>query len=255
VALVSAIVALVSALALLLCQSAAMADAPAAALDPATVGAVLFETRFGRVWSWHLLIAVVLVCACFGRPATRQTVVLILSLLLLASLAWTGHAAMEEDLAGIGHKLNQTAHLLAAGLWLGGLVPLRWLLRRARATSEDAELILAHDATRHFSEMGYSAVAVIALTGAVNVLLLVGSLDAIFGTPYGRLLALKILVFLLMIVLALVNRFRFAPRISRDPAALGAICRSVSLEQGLGLFILAVVSVLGTLPPAIHSGQ
>ena len=28
---------------------------------------------------------------------------------------------------------NQTVHVLAAGLWLGGLAPLRWLLRRARA--------------------------------------------------------------------------------------------------------------------------
>src|SRR5437588_191142 len=52
----TAIIALVSALALLLCQAAAMAGSPAAATDPATVTAVLFETRFGRVWLWHLLL-------------------------------------------------------------------------------------------------------------------------------------------------------------------------------------------------------
>ena len=40
--------------------------------------------------------------------------------------------------------------------------------------------------------MGYAAVALLALTGAVNSVLLVGSPGALIGTPYGRLLALKI---------------------------------------------------------------
>jgi putative copper resistance protein D len=49
VVLVSAVFALASALATLLCQSAAMAGAAAAAFDPETVAAVLLETRSGRV--------------------------------------------------------------------------------------------------------------------------------------------------------------------------------------------------------------
>jgi putative copper resistance protein D len=253
VTVVAAILALVSALALLLCQSAAMAGSPAAALDPATVAAVLLETRFGHVWGWHLL-AILVVLACLGRSPRRQPVILILSLLLLASLGWIGHAAMGEGPARLAHELNQTVHLLAAGLWLGGLVPLGWLVRRARARPSDAVITLTHDAVSHFSHIGYIAVALIALTGAVNSLLLVGSLGAMFGTPYGRLLALKILLFLAMAVVALINRFRLAPRISRDAATLGALGRTVALEQGLGLAILAVVSVLGTWPPAIHSG-
>jgi copper resistance protein D len=119
-----AVLALVSALAFLLCQSAAMAASPAAAIDPAALGAVLFGTRFGRVWSGHLLLAILLVSASFRRTRRWQSVILILSLLLLASLGWIGHAAMEEGAAGIAHGLNQTVHLLAAGLWLGGLAPL-----------------------------------------------------------------------------------------------------------------------------------
>jgi len=113
------------------------------------------------------------------------------SLLLLASLSWIGHAAMEEGPARVAHEFNQTVHLLAAGLWLGGLLPLGWLLRRARAPQDVASIALIRDAIRHFSQMGYVAVAFIALTGAINSLLLVGSLGAMFGTPYGRLLALK----------------------------------------------------------------
>ena len=94
-------------------------------------------------------------------------------------------------------------------------------------------------------------------TGALNTLLLVGSTQALVGTPYGRLLGLKILLFLAMVAVALFNRFRLLPRLRRDTrtsAATAALARSVLCEQGLGFAVLAVVSVLGTWPPAIHPG-
>ena len=93
------------------------------------------------------------------------------------------------------------------------------------------------------------------MTGALNTLLLVGSTHALLGTPYGRLLALKIVLFLAMVTVAVFNRFRLLPRLRREPqpsATIAALTRSVLFEQGLGLAILAVVSVLGTWPPAVH---
>jgi putative copper resistance protein D len=93
------------------------------------------------------------------------------------------------------------------------------------------------------------------LLGAINTLFLVGSLDAMFDTTYGRLLAFKILLFLVMVVVALVNRFRLAPRISREVSALRALGRTVALEQGLALAVLAIVSVLGTWAPAFYGGR
>ena len=66
--------------------------------------------------------------------------------------------------------------------------------------------------------MGYAAVALLAATGAINTLLLVGNVDSLAGTPYGRLLSLKILLFPVMVVLALINRFRLLPRLRREPA-------------------------------------
>ena len=245
--LIASAIALISAIALLQCQAAEMMGSSAAAVDLTAVGAVLLDTRFGRLWRWHLLLAALLVLVCLYRQPKRP-VVLILSLGLLASLGWVGHAAMDDGAARIGHELNQTGHLLAAGLWLGGLAPLAWVLRQARLLP--GEISLVGVALRNFSHMGYAAVALIALTGAVNTFLLVGSLGALLGTPYGRLLALKILLFIGMVVVASINRFRLAPRISDDPGALRALRRTVALEQCLGLAVLAVVSVLGTWPGA-----
>jgi len=254
-ALAAAVLVLISALVLLLSQSALMTGSAAATFDPATIGAVLLETRFGQIWSWHLVIALILVLACFGAARWRHTAILILSLLLLASLACIGHAATGEGVARIVHELNQTVHLLAAGLWLGGLVPLGWWLRRASTKQDDPDITMTRDVIRHFSRMGYVAVGAIALSGAINSMLLVGNVNAFVGTPYGRLLALKILLFLAMAGIALANRLYIAPRVSGDQAALGALRCTVVLEQGLGLGILGAVSVLGTWPPAIQGAM
>jgi putative copper resistance protein D len=252
--LAAALVALISAIALVLCQTAAMAGSPAAAVDFAAVTTVLLETSFGRVWCWHLLLAAILVLACLGRHP-RRPVVLLLSLGLLASLGWVGHAAMDAGLAGIAHEINQSMHLLAAGLWLGGLAPLAWVLRQVRRQPGDFEISVTRDALRNFSHMGYAAVALIALTGAINTSFLVGSLAAMFHTSYGRLLAFKILFFVAMMIVALINRLCLAPRISKDSGALRALGRTVALEQGLGLAVLGIVSVLGTWPPGLYGNR
>ena len=256
VTIVGAIVALLSGLSLLLAVTANMAGSAAAALDPNTIGTVLFDTSFGRVWCWRLLFAFLLIGACLAPLARRRTpAILVLSLLLLVSLGWVGHAVEGQGVTRLVHQINQMVHMLAAGLWLGGLVPLSWLLGQARSPSGAAWIPVARDVLPRFSHMGYAAVALLAGTGAINTLLLVGSVEALTGTSYGRLLSLKILLFSVMVVIALINRFRLLPRLRREPpssAPIAALARSVLFEQALGVAVLAVVSVLGTWPPAIH---
>jgi copper resistance protein D len=253
---VGAILALLSALSLMLGVTASMGGSASAALDPNTMRKVLLATSFGRAWCWHLAFAILAIGVCLlPRVHWRMPAILVLSFLLLVSLGWVGHAVEGQGVTRLVHQTNQMVHLLAAGLWLGGLLPLAWLLRRARSPSGTGWISVAHDVVPRFSQIGYAAVALLAVTGAVNTLLLVGSIQALVGTPYGRLLSLKILLFLAMVTVALFNRFRLLPRLRREAqasAAATALARSVLFEQGLGFAILAVVSVLGTWPPAIH---
>jgi putative copper resistance protein D len=245
----SALVMLVSALAIVPCVAALMAGEASAALDPATVVEVLSATAFGRVWCWHLLFAALLLISA-GVAGQRHTLTLTWTTLALASLGWVGHAAGGGGWIGVGHEVNQSAHLLAAALWLGGLLPLGWLLGRARWAQDDGFAALARQALPPFSQMGYAAVAAIAVTGAINTVLLVGGLDALFGTAYGRLLSLKILLYLAMVAIALRNRFRLMPRLAaRQTGKSSALYRSIVIEQALGFAILAAVSLLGTWPP------
>lgn len=253
---VAAIIAFASALAIVPCTAAEMAGSDAAAINPAIWRTVLLATAFGHAWCWHLGFAAALLTAS-ALPAGhwQARVSTLTALLLLISLGWVGHTAM--DMGGSGAlKINQMVHLAAAGIWLGGLVSLGLLLGRAVRERGNAYRALARDALAHFSQMGYVAVALVALTGTFSSVMLVGSLHALATTPYGRLLGMKIALFAIMVCLALVNRFRLVPRTQRNataPPALRALLRSVVAEQAIGLGILAVVSVLGTWPPAIMS--
>lgn len=238
----AAIVAFLASLAMVPATAADMAGAAGAAAYPSTWATVLLSTQFGHAWCWHLALAFALVVTAQIR-ADGPT--LVLSALSLASLAFVGHASDMEGLPGLGHELNQAVHLLAAGAWLGGLWPLNALLRRTRPDDPAIQ-----DGVAHFSQMGYVAVALIAATGIINTCTLVGSLAALLGSAYGRLLSVKITLYLVMVAIALTNRLALAPRLATDGAAPARLACSVVVEQALGLAVLAAVSVLGTWAPA-----
>lgn len=252
--LIAGILALLSAALLVPLVGSRMAGSASAALDWKIMSTVLLDTSFGRVWRWRLLVAALFVAVCAVRsiqPGYRVA----LSALLLVSLGWVGHAADEQGAVGIGHEINQSVHLLAAGIWLGGLVPLAWLAWMARSGSQRWHILL-RAALPQFSHMGYVAVAFVALTGTVNTILLVGSVDGLTGTLYGLVLLVKVALFLLLVTVAMINRFVLVPRIGQEATpsgGTGALLSMVAIEQMLGLAIIAVVSVLGTLPPAIHA--
>jgi len=249
---ISGLIMLVSGIAIVPLVAARMAGEESAAVDPATIEAVLSATAFGHRWCWHLLFTLLLIVSAV-TVRRRHALNLVWAALALASLGWVGHAAGASGWAGLGRELNQSIHLLAAGLWLGGLLPLGWLLARARSGEEGFSAFGRH-AVPAFSQMGYAAVAAIAITGIVNTLILVGSVDALYETDYGQLLSLKILLYLAMVAVALRNRFRLMPRLTeRSGAADSVLYYSVLIEQAIGLGILAAVSLLGTwAPPFMH---
>jgi len=247
----AAIIAFLSAFAIIPCTAVEMVGTPAAAMSPAIWRVILLDTAFGHVWCWHLGFAAILV-AISALPAGWWQVRLaaLAALLVVIGLGWVGHAAMD---AGRGLKINQMLHLAAAGIWLGGLLALGLLLHRAMREPGHAHSLLARDALRRFSRIGYVVVAIVALTGAIDTIVLVGSMHAFLTTPYGRLLGVKIALFALMVVLALVNRFWLVPRTQLNttaPPQFRALLRSVFAEQAIGFGILGAVSVLGTWSPA-----
>jgi mono/diheme cytochrome c family protein/uncharacterized membrane protein len=170
---------------------------------------------------------------------------------LLASLAFAGHAAGERGMDRVVHLSADAAHLLAAGAWLGALLPLAYVLARARA------LETAERATRRFSIMGIACVGVLIVTGTISAWYTVGSVPGLFGTGYGRVLLAKLALFAAMLALATANRMRWTPRLraagGEAPFALRRLRRNAIAETSLGAAVLGAVGVLGVTVPALHS--
>jgi putative copper resistance protein D len=220
---------------------------------------VLTETQFGTVSECRFALAIVLAaCLAYDRPPLTHSLTLASGLGLVAGIAWTGHAGSTAgDWANL-HLTADVLHLVAAAAWLGGLVPLALLLSQARRNEAHAWASLALQAARRFSILGIVSVGTIISTGIVNAWILVGSFKGLIATEYGRLLMLKIFLFIIMLVYAAINRFLLTPDLalrSDDKARLKAmrrLTRNSKIEIALGLMIFAIVGALGTLHPAVH---
>jgi putative copper resistance protein D len=155
-------------------------------------------------------------------------------------------------LAGGIHLAADVMHLIAAAAWVGGLLPLAFVLTVASKASSFA---VARAASLRFSDYGIAAVGVLLLTGPINTWYLAGSSRALTGTDYGLLLLVKIAFFLTMLAFATVNRLWLTPALAasagvRPPRdALRQLRRNVVLEIGAGAIILSLVAVLGVTPP------
>jgi len=206
-----------------------------------TIGVAVRDTVFGRIAALRL---VLLGLFCVMPSSGRADIVRVaLAGCAIASMAWSGHAVGTP---GNVHVLADMVHLLAAGAWVGGLIPFACVL--ARETSAEVATM-----TERFSRLGIGCVAALLVTGFVNAWFLVGRLDALLATPYGRLLSVKLALFALMLALAADNRVRLTSRLPEVSAAR-RIARNAAVEAALGLAVVLVVAVLGVTVPAAHTG-
>ena len=247
------LVAVSSGAAWLLLLAAEVDDASVSeALRDGTAWTLLTQTQFG--WAWvaravgFVLLAIVLPMA--NRNSATGLSAIVLSLALSGSLAWSGHGAATLGAVGDLHLAADILHLLASGVWLGGLLPFAILL----TTRPEA----AAETTRRFASLATLSVLILVPSGVINGWMIVGSVAALTGTLYGELLLAKIALFLLMLAFAGVNRFVLTSQLAIANLSIRARERLVihsGCEIALGLAILVIVGVLGTLTPMEEHGQ
>src|SRR6266481_9470584 len=133
VLLAACAIALLSGLLWFVFSVANMSGSLADVADHEVLWTVLSETTFGGVWIARMLLALLILGVTAVHPfwmgiAGRDLVTAFLGAVFLASLAGTGHAQIEEGWTKVVHVASDATHLLAAGAWLGGLVPLGFIL-------------------------------------------------------------------------------------------------------------------------------
>ena len=237
--------AVLSTVAWLPIEAAMIRESWQSAVDRSTLSALLCDTAIGKAWLVRLALSLLLTAALPWRSASVRVA---LSGFLLASLALTGHANMDEGTRGVLHIFNDALHLLAGGAWLGSLLALPGCLVRLRDPAFCAE---AKTALRRFSSAGHLAVALVIATGVVNSVLVLQRWPTDFTSTYQMLLVTKIAFVAGMTGLALMNRYIFVPRmLTQRDRAIVQIRNGTYAELALGAGVLALVAFLGILDPA-----
>ena len=226
--------ALAGALVWLLAQTSDMAGG----VSPSDIWAVLSGTMFGHLVAARLGLLLLAGLALKMRSGAWATGLSCLALVLQA-----GHSHALA-MGGSPWLLAASAlHLLAAGVWLGGL-PAFWLVMGAGPPA------LSRAAADRFSTAGLVCVGLLLATATVQYWRLVADIPGLVGTAYGWMVCVKLVLFAGLIALAARNRLRLTPGL---PASVPVLRRAILLEVALGLAVLAAAGVLTGLQPAMHA--
>jgi copper transport protein len=161
-----------------------------------------------------------------------------------------GHAAGPSSLRLV-NLLAQWAHLVAVGVWVGGLV---WLLAALVARSPARS---TREVVVGFSRLAGISLAVVVATGAARSVDELGGWRRLLDSGFGRALDLKLALFCALVALGAYNRYRLVPlfeaRRHEAPAA-ARLRRNVGGELGLAAAVLAAAALLSQLAPGVPAG-
>jgi copper resistance protein D len=228
--------------------------------------AILIGTQFGHTWLFrvivYLLTAIILwvLTRSSGRQNLLRSTLAGLSVIEVVSLAGVSHATATPGPLGIVHLLGDGLHLLASAFWPAGLAPLATLLFLLLKSKQVEAIAIASPLVRRFSVSSLIAVAVLALTGILNSIFMLGSLRLILTSNYGQILIFKLILFSTMVGFGAWNLCILKPQMAaelpiaslEEKSAVPLLLRNVLWELGLGTLVLLVVGLLGITSPPNH---
>ena len=159
------------------------------------------------------------------------------------------------------------AHLFTGAFWIGGVLGLISMFAASPSTRHGARPAAPADqdspeasagarrlvaAVSRFSRYAVWSVALLAASGTVMGVLIVGSLDSLFTSTYGVLLLGKLGVVAIVVVLAAVNRYAVLPKLAggQPPKRqLSRLRRTLVAEAALLAAVVAVTGVLTNTSP------
>ncbi len=217
----------------------------------------VFHTTIGLAWvvraACIAFVAAVLLATRSRSRATWWQLILIIGLVTVGiASAYGGHGA-----TGRWHYLGvflTMLHVSAMAAWLGGLLLL---------TISFAEM--DRRGVQRFSSIAVVAIAAVVVSGTIQGVRQVGSLDALTGTSYGKLLIWKLVAVAGILAVAAVARRATHGRLSLTTPLAGAtvsaaavddgfdrarLRKAVSIESVLAVAVVIVTSLLMAANPS-----
>jgi len=212
-------------------------------LNPTILWSLLTQTTLGRVIIIQfVVVALIALLAWVVLGRITGLIVATAAIVVTFLPGFTGHSGIDE-----GHSsatISLGVHVIAASVWIGGLVATVDYVRRS---APQAGLVL-----RRFSMIALVSVIVLVQSGLVNASLRLDGVAALLTSTYGAVILTKIAVLIVLIGFG----WRQRRGLSKDYEA-GATTKSVLLRLSglelawMGAAVGLAVALARTAPPGI----
>jgi len=182
--------------------------------------------QFGTYWIMReLVIALALVISVYTLLARQLSksirsafswINLVLGLALLIAVALSGHAAAVSGNLAVFAILGDWLHLLAASLWVGGMMYIATVylpVLQQGSLIERAHSLLT--TLPRFSPLAITGVIIMSLTGPLNATVHMTSWDQLYTTAYGRALVVKVLLVGGLLLTSAIHVLRLRPQLAK----------------------------------------
>jgi copper transport protein len=162
--------------------------------------------------------------------------------LVAASYLFDGHTVTAAP--NLLVRSASAVHVLAAGVWVGGVLLMAWTL--AQRYRRSVPLGAASMAIR-FSRVASVALAAVAVAGTALAIAILDTPSELFTTSWGRVLIVKVLAVAIAAGIGAYNHFVTVPMLDRDPAdgeAADRLRRLVRIEGAVLLGVVALTAIL-----------
>jgi copper transport protein len=174
----------------------------------------------------------------------------LLSAALLATSTFSGHAtvATPRTLS----LANDVLHLLSGATWFTGIVILAVALPDGWVGKGGVDRMrLLSPAVTRFSKVALISITIVTVTGTLNSFLHLGKIKDFWETSYGQTLAVKILVFLVILGLGAVNHLVLRHRLEAArreggtaDAPRASFRKAIAIELVIALLIMTLTGLL-----------
>jgi copper transport protein len=216
-------------------------------IEPIRVGTHLGQAFTVMSFAWLGVLA--LLVGAWVSPRKREPLLAIAgvsSLAIAFGISWASHPASRGTLALVADYV----HLLAGAMWVGGLLAVAILVRTMRSEPRSAREAIARTSILRFSRLAAPTVAVLALAGVFVALRELPAPSALFSSGYGITLLAKSIVAVGALALGGYHRRVVVPRLAGG-AAIATVRRTLVLELGFLLTVLALAAVLSQKAPPV----
>ena len=247
------------------------------ASETGAVEQVLRDSRFGEIWTFRIaLVAIIAISAVvlvrqrgipwresiWERGNSAWLLLAGLAVAIPGTTSLNSHAAASSS--GVFATTADWIHLVAGGIWVGGLVQLAVVVVAVVPKLEERPAFFG-GLIRRFSLVAVISVCVIVATGVFQSIERLGGIDELVDTTYGSTLLVKVLLLTPLLGIAAFNLILVGPRFvslgrRRGGGMVSTLWEArfrlaVSGELAIAATILAITAVLtSTSPPGPATG-